>query len=261
MNPQNLPFRLFVLCLFLSGAPLATAAEADPIRGATELANAGISALQEGRWEAAVEALRAALPVALQSGDVPLIAAIQRALGKAYDFGGEGSMAVIYYTAYLAHGLDEPLKRKEVEERVAIITTASQSRLIIEANAPGARVVIDGRPSVSADTEFVLDPGRHWIQVMAAGYETLEHDLYLVAGETLRYDAKLRVAAPAPAPVVVKPKDEGGGNGWAWTGWILGLGASVTGGYLMSESVEAGPIILASGAVTFLLSSIALIAD
>ncbi|MCC6620805.1 MAG: PEGA domain-containing protein [Deltaproteobacteria bacterium] len=261
-SPVTSLLRLLLVCVILGRAPIAAADEADPITRATELANTGITALQAGRWEAAVEALKAALPIAIDSGEVALVAAVQRALGKAHDFGGEGPMALVYYNAYLTHGLDEPLKRKEVEERVAAITAATRSRLVIEANAPGARVAVDGQPAVSVDTELALDPGRHWIQVMAAGYETLEDDLYLVAGEVLRYDAKLQVAAPAPASVVVvEPEDDGGGHEWAWVGWVAGLGASVGGAYLVTEGSDAGPIVLSVGAVTFLISSIALIAD
>ncbi len=259
-------FRLALAVLATCALQSSAAAEVDPLTRATELANQGITALQDGKWDEAARLLGEALPMAIEANEPPLVAGIQRGLGKANDYLHNGDAALRYYRAYLAHDLAEPLKRKEVEERIAAIEAASRSRLIVETSVAGARVIVDGGAPNPVDEEIVVVPGRHWIQIFASGHDTIEDDVFLIGGETLRYDAQLVRTAPLRTvlaqPAVHEPAARTSKTP-AWVTLFLGLGAGGSGAYMMTrdDPHAAAPFLVAGGVVFLLVSTIMFASD
>ncbi len=159
---------------------------------AIEKGTLGAEALHDGRWEDAVEAFTAALPHAEASGDAGLLAKIQRGLGKAHDTLEHHADALRHYRAYLALNIDEPLKRREVELRVADLERVLRAGLVVRVEAPGARITVDGEVVTSADGSVDVTPGRHVVRVTAPGHQDHEEAVQVDGGATVTLVVRMR---------------------------------------------------------------------
>lgn len=233
----------FVFLLMVAVEPRVVRALDPAVReAAVVLANSGIEALSAGRWADAIRDLERALPLAEATGDRTLIAGCHRALAKAHD-GMEGYDAALrHYRAYLAVGLEEPLRRKEVEDRVAVIERMREAYVVIKVDALDAMLTIDGAEARLGEEPVRLALGRHTIRVTAPGFEPHEEEIALTGGQTLQLAIRMRPTSPVvqPSPAVVAPvgrtelpglrqEEVGGGGGTAWPWITLGLGLAAGG--------------------------------
>ncbi|MFQ5664464.1 MAG: hypothetical protein ACE5HL_11610 [Terriglobia bacterium] len=111
--------------------------------------------------------------------------------------------------------LEEGLKKLEGgDELVKVLTEPATVEL--HANVPGAEVSVDGekRDPVSLQGQLVLGgltPGRHLIQLRAAGYVGTRIDVFLKPGETRRVEVELGTAVVAtPGPLGVRVNVQAG---------------------------------------------------
>lgn len=234
--------RAGILLVIVAGAQFRSARAVDPAvrEAAVVLANSGIEALTAGRWADAIRELERALPLAELTGDRTLIAGCHRAIAKAHDGLEAYDAALRHYRAYLAVGLEEPLRRKEVEDRVAAIQRMREAEVTITVDALDAKVTIDGEDVRLSEEPIRLSLGRHTIRVTAPGFEVYQEEIALTGGESLRLAIRMRPLAPptpprAEVPIApplqagdaYKPEASSGGTAWPWV--TLGLGA-VAGG-------------------------------
>jgi len=231
-----------------SVATLAAAAALSPapahgaenrVRDAAVLqANAGIEALTAGRWAEAVRELDAALPLARRAGDQRLIAACHRALGTAHDGLENYDAALEHYRAYLAIDVDEPLRRKTVQDRVLTLERMREAQVMITVDAVDAQLTIDGVPFEVSEEPIRLRLGRHLVRVTAPGFEPHEEEIAVTGGQTLQLAVRMRplpgAARSTPRPPGDAPdgvhREEPAPSGvgvWPWL--ALGVGA-VAGG-------------------------------
>jgi|GEM_PF-2480988 len=237
--------------LTLSVGPPAHAA--DPALRAAAIAqvNLGIDALTAGRWADAVRELEVALPLAEQAQDPRLIGGCHRGLAKAHDGLEAYDAALVHYRAYLALNLDEALKRKEVEDRVATLERLQVARVLVSVDAPSAQLFVNGAPTPISTESLRLAPGPYTVRVTAPGFEPHEERIVLAGGQTVRLAVRMRpVAEPVATPAVNPPGGDpfvahiGGDSGhsgdvhaklepasagsmWPWL--TLGLGAAAGG--------------------------------
>ncbi len=203
---------------------------------AIEKGTLGAEALHDGRWEDAVDAFTAALPHAEASGDAALLAKIQRGLGKAHDTLEHHADALRHYRAYLALNIDEPLKRREVELRVADLERVLRAGLVVRVEAPGARITVDGEVVTSADGSVDVTPGRHVVRVTAPGHQDHEEAVQVDGGATVTLVVRMRrLGAGSGCLSPMDPKSPAVESGPGATPYVLlTVGLVVVGGGVTS---------------------------
>jgi len=219
-----------------------TSALAAPRReqAAIDQANRGIKLLQEGRWEDAIRELDKALPMAVEVGSVPLIASCHRALAKAHDALGHVETALRHYRAYLDANLDEALRRKEVEDRIAALEQATRAELEVSVDVAHATVLVDGA-AVTRAGPIALAAGVHQLRVEAEGYTPHEEQLTLRGGQQVQVVVRLRPIGPVgpvrpPIGELVEPPPEPPGAGpWPWVTIAGGALVAGLGAWLVAE--------------------------
>jgi hypothetical protein len=202
----------------------AAAQTASELQRAKESFQAGAAAYAAGEYLAAIQALDAAYALT----PVPAIAfSMAQAERRQYFAGRERrhlDRAITLYRRYLeqvptggrrADALDalsqlEPLAALQAGPgagaEAAAAEPARPTRLMITAEAPGARLAIDGGAPSPSPVIREVAPGKHRIEVTAAGHFPETREVTAVAGElipvtvTLREQPSiLRLSAPAEA--------------------------------------------------------------
>jgi len=240
---SSIPIRCF-FAAWLSLASLASiapssASAAPPVTStslAVEKGTLGAQALHNGRWQDAVDAFTEALPHAEASGDRALLAKIQRGLGLAHDTLEHQADALRHYQAYLALNIDEPLKRREVEIRVADLERVLRAGLVVRVEVSGARITVDGEVVTSADGAVEVSPGRHVVRVTATGHQDHEEAVQVDGGATVTLVVRMRRLEVGPDDVSAKaPKASVHETGSSATPYVLlTIGLVVAGGGITS---------------------------
>ncbi len=150
-----------------------------------------------------------------------------------------------------SHEVEVTLKGHAPERRTAEVLPGGETRLSVElgplpgflavrCDRAGARVTVDGRDERVTPIErpYVLDPGRHVVEVVAKGYEREVRTAVVGPDSTASVDVTLRpVAVAAPAPPVVRAEAAPAPASKRFTPWqwvAIGTGAALvaTGGVL-----------------------------
>ncbi len=179
---------------------------------AKEFFHAGATAYAAGDYLAAIQALDAAY----QLTPLPAIAfSLAQAERRQY-FVDHGSTHLIRAISLYRHYIDvsptgsrrsdalealsqlEPLAAvlsKPKANEPAPATHADperRTRILVTADAPGARIFLDGSPSVAAPLIREVEPGKHHIEARAPGFYSSERDLGAVTGELTLSQLTLR---------------------------------------------------------------------
>jgi len=169
------------------------AAQETPPDPATEAYTQGATFASEGRWEEARAKFEEA--VAIRATPVSLfnLAQAERNLGRLkaakQHFIAARKLADREAAGDVARLVDDALA--EVNPRVP--------RLVLRLPADAARVAvrIDGQPAEIVEDEVELDPGKHVVEVSAAGEQPYVRELVLVEGQRASMDVRFpRPAAP-----------------------------------------------------------------
>lgn len=115
-------------------------------------------------------------------------------------------------------------------------------RLVIASNIAGAEILIDGRDAGTGRASVELAPGRHRLEVRAAGFVTLRQVVNVRAGDTANLEAVLERDRPGRGNVLSSPIF------WAIVGGAVAVGAGVTIG-IVALSGESDPYPGSTGAV------------
>ncbi len=191
--------------VILCGAASAGSAFADApseLERAKEAFHAGATAYAAGDYLAAIQALDAAY----QLTPLPAIAfSLAQAERRQYfvDHGASHLLrAISLYRHYVdvspsgsrrADALEalsqlEPLaaalaKPKPNAPAVHSVEPERRTRVLITADAPGARIFLDGAPSVASPLIREVEPGKHHVEARAPGFYSSERDISAVTGE------------------------------------------------------------------------------
>lgn len=190
---------LFVLTLSSRGVAQTPA----DLSRSRELFRAGASAYAAGDYAAAIQALESAYELT----PLPAIAfSLAQAERKQYLIEGSEQhleRAVSLFRRYLEEapsgnrradalaalaGLEPRLPPKPKEEKPA---AARPTRLMIIADAPGARIALDDGPESSSPLIREVAPGVHHVRAVAPGYASAERDAIAVAGELILTELRL----------------------------------------------------------------------
>jgi tetratricopeptide (TPR) repeat protein len=74
-----------------------------------------------------------------------------------------------------------------------------RTRVLITAEAPGARLLLDGTPAVASPLIREVEPGKHRVEVRAPGFYATEREVTAVSGELILSQITLRERASAVA--------------------------------------------------------------
>jgi hypothetical protein len=84
---------------------------------------------------------------------------------------------------------------------------AATATLTVQAEPPGAQVMVDGQPAGVSPVTLPLAPGDHRVTLRAEGYAALEETITLQAGQQGIYSPALQdVAAPVVTLTVEPPE-------------------------------------------------------
>ena len=255
-----------MLLLALLPAARAAAQSAADLERAKESFRAGAVAYGAGDYLAAIQALDAAYA----STPLPAIAfSLAQAERRQYFVAHQRShldRAVTLFRRYLdevptggrrADALealsqleplaalqDRPSAAPAGEEAAAVRPT----RLMITADAPGARLSLDGAPPGGSPLIKEVEPGRHRVAVTAAGFYPEEHEVTAVTAELIPLSVALRelpstvvVTAPATAELYLDGAFAGRGDlTLRLPGGVHGLAAGAGGQRVWSASLQLG---------------------
>lgn len=198
---------LRVCCLLLALLTLsgAGAAQQSDLARAKAAFQAGASAYAAGDYSAAIQALE----LAYELSPLPAIAfSLAQAERRQYLVDRERrhlARAVTLFRRYLeqeprgarredalmALALLEPQLREQAPAAEAPPVQTSPTRVMIVANAPGARISLDGGPAAPSPLIREVTPGVHRARVQASGYYDVERDVIAVGGELLLTEVQL----------------------------------------------------------------------
>jgi hypothetical protein len=218
------------LALSVLGASLPGAAQQPPVQaGDLERAKAsfkaGAKAYAAGDYLAAIQALDAAYAVS----PLPAIAfSLAQAERKQYFVDQRREhleRAIVLFRQYLdqeprgARREDASLAIAQLETLLGVgagpkasasLPQQRPTRLMIQSNAPGASISLDGGPAAPSPLIREVTPGKHRALVRAQGFQPVERDVTAVQGELLLTEIELPelptslfVWAPANSDVVV----------------------------------------------------------
>jgi PEGA domain len=219
--------RLWPAVLLVVGllSPRAAAQSGEELERAKASFQAGATAYAAGEYLAAIQAFDAAYALT----PVPAIAfSLAQAERRQYFVAHERDhldRAITLFRRYVAEvpaggrradALDalsqlEPLAAARTSERAATGAEATRStRLMITAEAPGARLSLDGGPAAPSPLIREVEPGKHRIAISAEGFFPDERELTAVPGELVPAVVTLRerpstlvVSTPADAEIYV----------------------------------------------------------
>jgi hypothetical protein len=210
--------RLGFLGFALAAALLPRTALAEPaseLERAKESFRAGATAYAAGDYLAAIQALDAAY----QLTPLPAIAfSLGQAERRQY-FVDHGSAHLLRAVSLFRHYVDvspagsrradalealsqlEPLAAALPKPKASASSTTStpnaaetgrRTRVLITAEAPGARLALDGAPGVASPLIREVEPGKHRVEIRAPGYYSSEREVTAVAGELILNQVTLR---------------------------------------------------------------------
>ena len=230
MNPRM--FLGLVLLVLVSAPAVAVAQEPPDLDRAKESFKAGATAYAAGEYLAAIQALDTAYGLT----PLPAIAfSLAQAERRQYFVAHQREhldRAITLFRRYIdqvpqggrrADALDalsqlEPLAATLIEKQEKESAAHSPegggavrpTRLMITAEAPGARLSLDGGPPVPSPLIREVEPGKHRVSTSAGGFYPDERDLTAVAGELIPVSVSLRerpatltVTAPGDAELFV----------------------------------------------------------
>ena len=216
--------RLLWSCVAVSVALSSPAIAQTPadLSRSRELFRAGASAYAAGDYAAAIQALDAAYELT----PLPAIAfSLAQAERKQYLISGNAQnlqRAVTLFRRYLEEApsgnrradafaaLDqlEPRLPPKPKEEKAVATRPT--RLMVIADAPGARISLDDGPASPSPLIREVTPGKHHVRAVALGYTSAERDAIAVPGELILTELRLleqpvalHVYTPSKADVYV----------------------------------------------------------
>jgi len=213
-----------VLILAALSAFSARAHAADEAARAKESFKAGAAAYAAGEYLAAIQALESAYELM----PLPAIAfSLAQAERKQYFVSHESAhltRSIRLFRQYLrevpsggrrADAL-EALSQLELLEATKVraprtdtqeVRAAQPARVLISAEAPSARISLDGAPAVPAPLIREVTPGKHRVEVQAPGFESGREEVLAVTGELTRKDVVLR-ERPARLGIWAPPDSE-----------------------------------------------------
>ncbi|MEQ9319754.1 MAG: PEGA domain-containing protein [Polyangiaceae bacterium] len=257
---MRVTFLLAVLATtFLSIGP-ASAGDDDARRLFAE----AVEASDRGDWDEATAKYEASLahkraPMTLYS------------LGVALREAGRPVEAWHRFRAFLAEPFDSPrasIYRQAATEALDEMTHAV-GRIVVVAEPASARVTVDGETCAAESEPCVVMPGPHRVVVSAEGFDAMEREVHVAAGQTESVRADLAEAATPIWPIVLvgggaavfgagvglavagmKGSDEEPRVGMSVAGDVLigtGLGAAAVGAVflLVAPSFDGGDVALA----------------
>lgn len=196
------------LLAFLCALSLVPAAEAqtpDARAEARARFERGVALFDEGRLDAALAEFQEAYRIAPSYAVFFNLGQVHARLGNAVE-------AVEAFERYLAEGGDRvPAPRRALVERELATQRARIATLVIEVDAPGASISVDG--SVVAQTPLTepirVTVGEHVIGVRAGGYEPQQRRISVAGGvtETVRFTLSETGAARATIRITSALRD------------------------------------------------------
>lgn len=215
-------------------------AEDPAVAEARALFTRGVEMAQQERWGEAERAFRRAH-------------ALHRAPSIAMGWAGSlqrlsrhaAAQRVFAEWLEITEGSAEPAERAEVEQ---LMVLGRQRFAVVHLSVPSdAAVRVDAAPAELIDGELWLDPGRHTLEVRAAGHLDSEREITVAAGEdtsleiTLEPEPEPEAPAPQHTPErLPEPEPEPPAPSADPTGWIvlgIGAGASVVGAIVLGLGV------------------------
>jgi len=185
-------------------------AAGDALEQARALFQAGAQAYEKADYAGALEAFEAAYRVSQRPG---ILFSIAQAHRRQYHVDGTRAhllAAMRHYRQYLDQ-VSEGGRRadavralaelevlaarlpEEAEPSTPAETPAPRStRLIVSAEAPGARIAVDGGALHDSPYVATVSPGAHRIRVVAPGYEEAERNVVAIEGEMMGFDVSPR---------------------------------------------------------------------
>lgn len=136
----------------------------------------------------------------------------QQKIASCYDQMGKVAEAIAAYQTFIDQAKDKPNMTADVDAAKARVEALKNTPVAVKVTSDpaSASVEVDGVAQMGATPmEVKLTPGTHKVKVSAPGYEPMEKDVEVKAGETAPDLAfALTQAAPPPTPVVAPPPAE-----------------------------------------------------
>jgi len=195
-----------VAVALLTAAAPASAQSATDVARAKEAFHAGASAYAAGDYLAAIQALETSYALT----PLPAIAfSLAQAERKQYLVDGQREhldRAIALFHRYLNEAPEgsrhddarealsqlEKLQPAAPVEHPPATPAVRATRLMIVADAPGARIELDGAPSVASPLIKEVSPGRHRVRVTARGFGIAERAATAVPGELILNEIRLQ---------------------------------------------------------------------
>jgi tetratricopeptide (TPR) repeat protein len=237
------------LALALALVALSGAARADDLSESKNLFKAGAAAYAAGDYLAAIQALEAAHRLT----PLPAIAfSLAQAERRQYFVSREPAhltRAIELFRRYLSE-VPSGGRRADAADALAQLEplaagmssttsstsseaagrTAATTRLMVSADAPGARVVLDGAAPVASPLIAEVTAGEHTVSIAAPGFVTSERKVVAIAGALVPVEVLLE---ERPAVAIVEPSTEvdlyvdGAYVGWVRYGTRVELSSGV----------------------------------
>lgn len=255
--------RVPVMLAVLATAFLSTTAQADD-DDARRLFAEAVEASDRGDWDEATAKYEASLaekraPITLYS------------LGVALREAGRPVQAWHRFRAFLAEPFDGPkasIYRQAATEALDEMAHAV-GRVVVVAQPASATVTVDGEACAADSEPCVVAPGRHRVVVSAEGYEAVDREVNVAAGQTESVSVALDEASTPIWPIALvgggaavfgvgvglavagmKGSDDESRVGMSVAGDVLigtGLGAAAVGAVFLvvAPSIDAGDVALA----------------
>jgi hypothetical protein len=199
----------------------------------------GVSLFDSGEYERSLQVLRRALPELRGDRD---LARVHLYLGLSQAFLGRTRPARAAFAAALSHDpairLDPERIKPSVVRLFEQVREGMQGQLVVETDAPGAVVRVDGAEAGAAPVRLRVAPGRHLVQVVSAdGLRVFKRQVQVSAGRDTLVRAELGPSTPGePRPPKVEEPKRGElpprarKRLWTWVVGGAGLGLMAIGG-------------------------------
>lgn len=241
------------LCLACASAVAAQAPSASETAAARSLFEQGLRAVEEQRWQDALDAFQRSYGLVPRASTLLNIASAQSELGLFVE-------AMESYRTFLAEADGRAARyREEAESALAALEPrVAQVSLRVPDIEPGDELLLDGRPlpAVALEVTLPMNPGSHRLVVQRDGQEIGSAELVLVEGEERGLEMALH---PIASPVIEAEEiDAARGENvmespWLWVG--VGAGAAVVAAIIVVAVVVTAPSAyvgnLGPGTVTF----------
>ena len=207
----------------LTAAQTPVAADASPALGQSKaFFEQGVGFSKSGRWRDALEAFESAWALAHRSTTAFNLAAVRYRLGEYV----EARDALAAYEELAPP--DEP--RRSDADRLRTLIDRLLIRVALRVSPDTAEVKVDGELQTGSGTlrRFDVDPGGHYLQVAAAGYESVEERFMAKPGGDLNlsFSLKKKSVSVLPLSSVDKPTERGERT-WPAQRWVgVGIGGA-----------------------------------